>query len=46
MLNEDKITIEEVHEPFLLKKGFIIRTPRGRVLSELGQNYVEELKTN
>ncbi|MCT4642307.1 MAG: Holliday junction branch migration DNA helicase RuvB [Bacteriovoracaceae bacterium] len=33
-LGEDKQTIEEVYEPFLLKEGLLIRTPRGRVLSE------------
>lgn len=34
-LGEDKQTIEEVYEPYLLKTGLILRTPRGRVLSEL-----------
>lgn len=33
-LGEDKQTIEEVYEPFLLKQGLILRTPRGRTLSE------------
>jgi Holliday junction DNA helicase RuvB len=33
-LGEDKQTIEEVYEPYLLKQGLILRTPRGRVLSE------------
>lgn len=33
-LGEDKQTIEEVYEPYLLKEGLILRTPRGRVLSE------------
>lgn len=33
-LGEDKQTIEEVYEPFLLKEGLILRTPRGRVLSD------------
>ena len=33
-LGEDKQTIEEVYEPFLLKEGLLLRTPRGRVLSE------------
>lgn len=30
-------TIELVHEPFLLRKGFIKRTPRGREITELGK---------
>lgn len=33
-LGEDKQTIEEVYEPFLLKEGLLLRTPRGRVLSD------------
>ncbi|SNR62679.1 Holliday junction branch migration DNA helicase RuvB [Desulfurobacterium atlanticum] len=35
-LNEDKDTIENVHEPFLVKMGFIIRTSRGRKITNLG----------
>lgn len=33
-LGEDKQTIEEVYEPYLLKEGLLLRTPRGRVLSD------------
>jgi Holliday junction DNA helicase RuvB len=33
-LGEDKQTIEEVYEPYLLKEGLLLRTPRGRALSE------------
>ncbi len=33
-LSEDKNTIEDVYEPFLLKEGFLLRTPRGREISE------------
>ncbi|WP_372653943.1 Holliday junction branch migration DNA helicase RuvB [Halobacteriovorax sp.] len=33
-LSEDRSTIEDVYEPFLLKEGFLIRTPRGREISE------------
>ncbi|MBN4067218.1 Holliday junction branch migration DNA helicase RuvB [Simkania negevensis] len=32
-LNEEKATIEEVYEPFLINQGFIKRTPRGRLLT-------------
>lgn len=32
-LGEERITIEEVYEPYLLQIGFLNRTPRGRVLS-------------
>ena len=39
-LSEERDTIEEVVEPFLLKLGFIARTPRGRVISEQGYKYL------
>lgn len=37
-LAEDKSTLEDVYEPFLLKEGFLIRTPRGREISEKARN--------
>jgi len=36
-LAEDRCTIEDVYEPYLLKEGFILRTPRGRMISEKGK---------
>jgi holliday junction DNA helicase RuvB len=39
-LGEDKQTIEEVYEPYLLKQGLILRTPRGRVLSDLATKHI------
>ena len=39
-LSEERDTIEEVIEPFLLKLGFLQRTPRGRVISDLGCQYL------
>ncbi len=44
---EDMTTIEDVYEPYLLKEGFIIRTPRGRMVTEkaykhLGIEYVSK----
>lgn len=39
-LSEERDTIEEVIEPFLLKLGFLQRTPRGRVISDLGCEYM------
>ena len=33
-IGEELGTIEDVYEPFLLQKGFIIRTPRGRIATE------------
>lgn len=35
-IGEEKTTIEEVYEPFLLQKGLISRTSRGRIVTELG----------
>ena len=39
-LGEDKQTIEEVYEPYLLKEGLILRTPRGRTLSEKATKHI------
>ncbi len=39
-LNEDAGTVEEVYEPFLIKEGFIKRTPRGRVATELAYRHL------
>ena len=35
-IGEDAGTIEDVYEPFLIQNGFMARTPRGRVVTELG----------
>lgn len=47
-LSEERDTIEEVIEPYLLKLGFLQRTPRGRVLSEQGCKYlgISKFKNN
>ena len=34
-VGEDQGTLEEVYEPFLIKEGFIMRTPRGREVTDL-----------
>jgi Holliday junction DNA helicase RuvB len=36
-LGEEPDTIEDVYEPYLLQLGLIQRTPRGRILTELGR---------
>lgn len=33
-IGEDSCTLEEVYEPYLIKNGFINRTPRGRIVTE------------
>ncbi len=39
-LGEEPDTIEDVYEPFLLQLGFLQRTPRGRVVTELGRAHL------
>jgi holliday junction DNA helicase RuvB len=39
-LGEEPDTIEDVYEPYLLQLGFLQRTPRGRVITELGREHV------
>ena len=39
-LGEDAGTIEEVYEPYLIKEGFIKRTPRGREVTELAYTHL------
>lgn len=38
-IGEDSGTIEEVYEPFLIKEGFLKRTPRGRVVTPLAYRH-------
>lgn len=40
VIGEEEETIEDVVEPYLLKIGFLERTPRGRKLSEAGESYI------
>jgi len=39
-VGEDSGTIEEVYEPFLIKEGFLKRTPRGREVTELAYKHL------
>ena len=39
-IGEDTGTIEEVYEPFLIMEGFIKRTPRGRMVTELAYQHL------
>ena len=39
-IGEDSGTIEEVYEPYLLKNGFLQRTPRGRVVTEFAYHHL------
>ena len=39
-IGEDSNTIEDVYEPYLMMNGFINRTPRGRVVTELAYSHL------
>lgn len=41
-ISEDATTIEDVYEPYLLQLGFIARTPRGRIATELAYKHLGE----
>ncbi|UNY99264.1 Holliday junction branch migration DNA helicase RuvB [Zhouia spongiae] len=43
-VSENAETIEEVYEPFLIQQGFIIRTPRGREVTELAYKHLGRVK--
>ena len=43
-VSESAETIEEVYEPFLIQQGFIMRTPRGREVTELAYKHLGRLK--
>ena len=38
--NEERTTIEDVYEPYLIQLGFIARTPRGRVATKLAYDHM------
>lgn len=40
-IGEDSATIEDVCEPYLMQCGFVAKTPRGRILTDKGKNYVK-----
>jgi Holliday junction DNA helicase RuvB len=45
-LGEETDTVEDVYEPYLLQLGFIQRTPRGRVVTELGRAHLGAARTD
>jgi Holliday junction DNA helicase RuvB len=44
-VSESSETIEEVYEPFLIQEGFIMRTPRGREVTDKAYKHLGKLKT-
>ena len=43
-VSESAETLEEVYEPFLIQQGFIMRTPRGREVTELAYTHLGKVK--
>jgi holliday junction DNA helicase RuvB len=43
-VSENTETIEEVYEPFLIQQGFIMRTPRGREVTDLAYKHLGRIK--
>ncbi|MES2854653.1 MAG: Holliday junction DNA helicase RuvB C-terminal domain-containing protein, partial [Bdellovibrionota bacterium] len=39
-LSEEKDTLEEVYEPFLIQEGLLQKTPRGRTITALAREHV------
>ncbi len=45
-VSESPETIEEVYEPFLIQQGFIMRTPRGREVTEAAYKHLGKIRNN
>ena len=45
-ISEDVGTLEEVYEPFLIMEGFLARTPRGRIVTDLAYKHVGKYNPN
>ncbi|GGA78887.1 Holliday junction ATP-dependent DNA helicase RuvB [Flavobacterium palustre] len=45
-VSESSETIEEVYEPFLIQEGFIMRTPRGREVTEKAYRHLGKVRAN
>ena len=43
-VSESPETVEEVYEPFLIQQGFLMRTPRGREVTELAYKHLGKIK--
>ena len=41
-LGEDPVTLETVVEPFLLQQGMLVRTPRGRMVTDMARSHLKE----
>lgn len=45
-VSESSETIEEVYEPFLIQEGFLMRTPRGREVTDKAYKHLGKINTN
>ena len=45
-VSESAETLEEVYEPFLIQEGFIVRTPRGREVTNLAYRHLGRTKSS
>lgn len=45
-VSESGETIEEVYEPFLIQEGFIVRTPRGREVTDLAYKHLGKIRNS
>ena len=45
-LSEDRGTLEEVYEPYLIQEGFLQKTPKGRMLTEFAKEQLLKYQTN
>mgnify|MGYP006137160049 CR=1 FL=1 len=45
-LGEERLTLEDMIEPYLLQQGFIMRTPRGRIATDLAFSHLGEVRAN
>lgn len=43
-LGEERDTVEDVYEPYLIKNGLILRTPRGRMISDAAREHLTKVK--
>ena len=39
-ISEESVTVEDVNEPYLLQEGFIVRSPRGRMVTQKAKSYL------
>ena len=39
-IGEERVTIEDVYEPYLIQAGFLHRTQKGRVVSEMAYRHL------